>query len=76
MLLQGICLSVIGICIVFTFLALLVGIMTVSSKVIPRFNHLLPDGVPQAKRPTPQPADMGDEAVAVAIAAAAMRQRQ
>jgi len=76
---QGLVLLVAGMGLVVTFLSLLVGIMMVSAKVIPRFNHVLPDEQPKVKvrRPEKAPhADSHDAEIAVAIAAAVARQRQ
>lgn len=77
MLLQGIVLLVAGIGIVFAFLSLLVAVMLVSAKIIPRFNHILPDESPSGKKAARgRAAKPGDDAIAVAIAAAILRQRQ
>lgn len=76
---QGLVLLVAGMGLVVTFLSLLVGIMMVSAKVIPRFNHVLPDEQPKVKvrRPESAPnAGSHDAEIAVAIAAAVARQRQ
>jgi sodium pump decarboxylase gamma subunit len=79
MLLQGIVLLTAGIGIVFSFLTVLVAVLSLSAKIVPRFNHVLPDEAPKAKKPAAAPgskhAAPGDETVAVAIAAAALRRR-
>ena len=49
MLLQGLILMVVGVFIVSGFLGLLVVILTLSSKIIPRFNHILPDEQPKLR---------------------------
>jgi len=76
MLLQGLVLMVVGIFMVFSFLLLLVFILTACEKIIPRFNYLLPDEQPKAKTSRGLPLASGsstrafDEKVAVAIAVA------
>ena len=75
LLLQGIVLLITGIGIVFVFLTLLVSILNLSAKIVPRFNHILPDEEIKAKPRSPAPASCDDEAIAVAIAIAAARQR-
>jgi sodium pump decarboxylase gamma subunit len=79
MLLQGIVLLVAGIGIVLSFLTVLIAVLSISAKIVPRFNHILPDEAPKAKNPAKAPesehAVSGDEAVAVAVAAAALRHR-
>lgn len=77
MLLQGLILMVVGVGIVSGFLGLLVVILTLSSKIIPRFNHILPDEQPKAKAQKAQKSDASPDAeIAVAIAAAMLRQRE
>lgn len=71
---QGMVLLVAGMGIVFLFLILLVGVMSGSAKIIPRFNHILPDEAPK-KRPAPAAAQDDGVMIAVAIAAAAARAR-
>jgi len=67
---QGLVLLIAGMGIVFAFLAVLVCVMTVSSKVIPKFNHILPDDEPK-KRPARASASASDNTeIAIAIAAA------
>ena len=79
MLVQGLVLMVAGVTIVFLFLGLLVAVMTVSAKIIPRFNHILPDAEPKTRRGNdrprqPQAKTVQDEAeIAVAIALAHQR---
>ena len=69
---QGLVLLVAGTAIVFIFLYLLVMMMRLTARVVPRFNHLLPD--PSPKRPAARPAPAGD-AIAIAIAAAVAARR-
>ena len=66
---QGLVLLVAGMGIVFAFLAVLVCVMSLSSKVIPRFNHILPDHEPR-KKPVKKAAVSDDTEIAIAIAAA------
>jgi sodium pump decarboxylase gamma subunit len=76
MILQGLILMVVGLCMVFFFLSLIVLVMTVCEKIIPRFNHLLPDEQPKTKstRTIPSASDSSmrasEEKIAVAIAVA------
>jgi oxaloacetate decarboxylase gamma subunit len=70
---QGVVLLISGMGIVFFFLAVLVAVTTLSAKVIPRFNHILPDEAPK-KKPAPKAAASNDdEAIALAIAVARAR---
>lgn len=81
MLVQGLVLMVAGVSIVFLFLSLLIVVMTLSSKVVTRFNYILPDEEPRvkAKKVRKELALTQDasheEEVAAAIAAAVARQR-
>jgi len=83
MLLQGFVLMGAGVSMVFLFLCLLVAVLTVSAKIIPKFNHILPDGHPrvrehQTERPdakAPKRVVSPDEEIAAAVAAATARQR-
>lgn len=83
MVLQGLVLMVAGMGIVVAFLSLLVAVMMLSAKVVPRFNHILPDAHPCEKarqsrvRKTTvcQEDEAGDAAIAVAVAAAMACQR-
>lgn len=68
---QGLVLLISGMGIVFFFLAVLVMVTTLASKVIPKFNHILPDEEPK-KRPAPAP-QSDDAAIALAIAVARSR---
>ena len=70
---QGLVLLLAGMGIVFAFLAMLVCVMTVSSKVIPKFNYILPDHEPK-KRSKNSAASSDDTAIAIAIAAATATQ--
>ncbi len=74
MLLQGLILMVVGVGLVSWFLGLLVVILTLSSKIIPRFNHILPDEQPKVKAQKSNTSP--DAEIAVAIAAAILRQRE
>jgi len=68
---QGLVLLIAGMGIVFAFLAMLVLVMSATSKVIPKLNHILPDEQPR-KRPANRSASSHDDtAIAIAIAAAA-----
>ena len=70
---QGVVLLVSGMGIVFFFLAVLVAVTSLSAKIIPRFNHILPDEAPK-KKPAPKAAaSSDDEAIALAIAVARSR---
>lgn len=65
--LQGLDLLVAGMLIVFLFLMLLVYVMNVAAKIIPRFNHILPDEEPKKKsRPAAKSDDFTDIAIAIA----------
>ncbi len=67
--LQGLDLLVAGMLIVFLFLMLLVYVMNLTAKIIPRFNHILPDEAPKKKA---RPAAKSDDHTAIAIAIAAV----
>ena len=70
---QGLVLLVSGMGIVFIFLAILVLVTTGASKVIPKFNYILPDEAPK-KKPAPAPKATDDDlAIALAIAVARAR---
>ena len=83
MMLQGLVLMAAGMGIVVAFLSLLIAVMMLSAKVVPRFNHILPDTHPCEKgRRTPTRKTTGspedesaDAAIAVAVAAVIARQR-
>ncbi|MBR3085202.1 MAG: OadG family protein [Kiritimatiellae bacterium] len=68
---QGVVLLVAGMGIVYIFLAILVLVTTIASKVIPHFAYLLPEEAPK-KKPAPR-ADSDDTAIALAIAVARAR---
>jgi oxaloacetate decarboxylase (Na+ extruding) subunit gamma len=75
-LMQGLVLLLAGMGIVYAFLSVLVLVMNVSSRVVPRFNHILPDDEPKKKPRAAGRAhapDADDAQVAVAIAAAVAR---
>ncbi len=67
---QGLVLLVAGMGIVFAFLGVLVFVMSLSAKIIPQFNHILPDHEPK-KKSAKKPAGSDDAEIAVAIAVAA-----
>ncbi len=78
MVLQGLFLLVVGMGTVAGFLLMLVVVLTFSARIIPRFNHLLPDEQPKrkpAKAETARSAAGDEEAVAIAVAAAVARSR-
>lgn len=70
---QGVVLLISGMGIVYFFLAVLVAVTTLSAKIIPRFNHILPDEAPKKKPATKAVASNDDEAIALAIAVARAR---
>ena len=69
---QGLVLLIAGMGIVFLFLTLLVFVTNGASKIIPKFNHILPDEAPK-KKPAPAAAASDDAAIALAIAVARAR---
>jgi sodium pump decarboxylase gamma subunit len=81
MLLQGLVIMVVGVVMVVGFLSLLVAVLTLSAKIIPRFNHILPDEEPRVRTRKPGTGHAAkqdasnDNEIAVAIAAAAAHQR-
>ncbi len=78
MLMQGLVLLVVGVGIVFLFLSLLVCILSLSAKIIPKFNYILPDEQPRAKAQkakTSGTKSSPEEEIAVAIAAAVAHQQ-
>ena len=82
MILQGLILMVVGLGMVFSFLFLIVLVMTACEKIIPRFNYLLPDEQPKTK--SPRAISSGsvssmrnfDEKVAIAIAVASSKNKK
>ena len=68
---QALVLLVAGMGIVYVFLTILVFVTMGAAKIIPRFNHILPDEAPKKK---PVPAATSDNA-AIALAIAAARAR-
>lgn len=74
-LLQGLVLLVSGMGIVFVFLTLLVFVMTRSSKLVTRFNHILPDDEPKKKPRTIAKEAAHDDGAVIAVAVAAARAR-
>ena len=80
MLLQGLVIMVVGVSMVVGFLGLLVGILLLSAKIIPRFNHILPDDAPRvrthkSKEKAHRTHDTADADIAVAIAAVTAHMR-
>lgn len=73
-LMEGVVLLVAGMGIVYAFLLLMVCVMSLSAKIIPRFNHILPDEAPKKKAAPAAPGGAGDDA-AVALAIAVARSR-
>ncbi len=69
---QGLVLLVAGMGIVYLFLTILVFVTNGAAKIIPKFNHILPDEEPK-KRPAPKAAAADDAAIALAIAVARAR---
>ena len=70
---EGMTLMVVGMSIVFAFLVVLIGVMSLS-RFFERFSYLLPDSVPTtAAKPSGQAAS--DEAVRIAVAIAAASAR-
>ena len=68
---KALLLMVLGMGVVFAFLSLLVVIMNLLAKVLPRLAFLMPD--PEPPKPKARPAPPADGAVALAIAAALRR---
>lgn len=70
-LLQGLVLLVAGMGIVYLFLSLLVWVMTRSSLIVTKFNHILPDDEPKKKtRPAQTQVHPGGDEVQIAVAIA------
>ena len=72
MLSQGLVLLIAGMGIVFLFLTVLVLVMSVMGKIVPKFNYILPDDQPKKAPRVAAPAS-DDTALAIAIAVAARR---
>jgi sodium pump decarboxylase gamma subunit len=68
-------LLVAGMGIVFLFLLLLVFVMSHSSKLVVRFNHILPDDEPKKKSRPAATVKSDDTAVAIAVAVAVAQAR-
>lgn len=68
---QGLVLLIAGMGIVFFFLAILVLVTIGASKIVPKFNHILPDEAPKKKPASAAASD--DAAIALAIAVARAR---
>lgn len=83
MLLQGLVIMVVGVGTVVGFLSLLVCVLMVSAKIIPRFNHILPNEAPRTRAPKTHAskakahhaAEASEVEIAIAIAAASAHQR-
>ncbi len=74
---QGLVLMAAGMSIVFIFLYVMILVMRLTARVVPRFNHLLPDQAPKTvHRAAPAaPAVQDIPVIAIAIAAAVARNR-
>ncbi len=78
MLLQGLVIMVVGVGMVVGFLGLLVGILLLNAKIIPRFNHILPDEPPKSRAQRARAHhvhETSDADIAVAIAAVSAHRR-
>ena len=71
---QGLLILTAGMGLVIVFLLVMILVMDASAVIVPKFNYLLPDPVVR-KAATPSVVAAGSADVAVAIAAAAARQR-
>ena len=69
---KSLILMAVGMTVVFAFLGILVGVMNLLAKVLPRLSFLLPDPEPPKPKSRP-PASSSDAEVALAIAAALRR---
>ncbi len=69
--LDGLVLMVVGMSVVFAFLALMIGTMNLCAAFFIRFAHLFPD----APVKTAQPASKADDCTAIAVAIAAIKAR-
>ncbi len=65
---KALILMVIGMGVVFAFLSLLVVVMNLLAKVLPRLAFLMPDPEPPKPRTRPAPPAEGDIALAIAAA--------
>ncbi len=70
---QGLVLMGVGMGMVLAFLVLMILLMALNAKFIPRFSYLLPDEPAASAKPRSPRAASGDADVAVAIAAARRR---
>ena len=72
---QGLVLMAAGMVIVYVFLYVLVLVVRLTARIVPQFNHILPDVAPKAPaRPAVVPTAANDHsAIAAVIAAAARR---
>jgi sodium pump decarboxylase gamma subunit len=71
---EGLILMVVGVTIVFAFLSLLVGVMSLS-RFFQRFSFLLPDAEPSLTGPASVPQIAGDVSARIAVAIAVARTR-
>ena len=70
----GLLLTVLGMGTVFTFLAIMVGCVAASGKLLPRFAHLMPEkAAPRRRRPAPVTPPAAVDALIPVIAAAIHR---
>ncbi len=68
-LVQGVVVLLTGMGLTVLFLLTLIGVMNVSAKIVPLFDHLLPTPVPAApKKPAAKTDDMAPIAAAIAAA--------
>ncbi|NLF86229.1 MAG: oxaloacetate decarboxylase subunit gamma [Lentisphaerae bacterium] len=71
---QGLVLLAAGMAIVFAFLYVLVLVVRLTARIVPRFNHILPDATPKVPtRPAAAAAIVTDHSVVAAVIAAAAR---
>lgn len=72
LILDGLVLMVVGMSVVFAFLALLISAMNLSATFFIRFAHLFPEAPAKAAA---QPAQKADDCTAIAVAIAAIKAR-
>ena len=70
---EGIIIMLIGMGVVFAFLTIMVGAMTIMGRVIQKLNMLYPEPVEESKPPVRSASADDDERIAVAIAAVMAR---
>ncbi len=66
---QGLILMAVGLAVVFTFLIILVLVMSLSSRLTVRYAHLLPDEAPASPRSADKRSQAGNGALVAAIVA-------